>query len=359
MSRRAARRTAALAAAISVIGVALAGCTSSDEPHGAGTPASAPATTPATPDPSIVAVPFVTGFTIPWAVGLEGGLRNGTKGNDPGEWPTFPVAATRLWDTRTTWLHLEPADDQWSWTTLDSHLAKAEQRGVDDVTLVLASTPGWAAVRTTPDDAPWLGPGSASPPRELDQWREYVRTVAERYRGRIAVYEIGNEPNLLTFWNGTAAEYAQLVQVAAEEILAADPDATVAVNAGLVRRANDLPALTTWLGPAVEAAQVDVVTVHVYPSVAQVEGVIDLLVAARRELAAITDAPAWVTELNVRDGSSLPADEQGDVVAGLGRAVEAAGFARAYWYAWTDLGPESLIQFAPGTPGARALSASG
>lgn len=312
-------------------------------------------TRPTSPAPTSAA--FVTGLTIPWAVGGERIRRDGTKGNDPGEWPPFPVQATRLWDARTTWLHLEPADDQWTWTTLDAHLAKAEREGVDDVTLVLASTPRWAAQRTTEDDADWLGPGSASPPKDLDQWREYVHTVAEHYRGRITTYEIGNEPNLTTFWNGTPQEYAELVAAASQEIRQADPGATIAVNAGLVRRADDLPDLATWLAPALERADVDVATVHVYPSVAQIDGVIDLLVATREELSRLTDLPLWVTETNVRDGSALPPDEQARVVTDLPRAVEAAGFDRAYWYAWTDLGPQNLIQFAPGTPGARALSA--
>ena len=348
-------RAARISVGAMLMAVALAACTppprEPDEPVATVTASADPVPSTASP----VAVPFVTGLTIPWAVGGERIRRDGSQGNDPGEWPPFPVAATRLWDARTTWLHLEPADDRWAWTTLDAHLAKAEKEGVDDVMLVLASTPRWAAQRTTPDDADWLGPGSASPPKDLEQWREYVRTVAERYRGRIDAYEIGNEPNLRTFWNGTPGEYASLVQVAVEEIRQADPEATIAVNAGLVRRANDLPALATWLSPALAVADVDVVTVHVYPSVAQVERVIDLMVATRDELGRLTDLPAWVTEMNVRDGSSLPAPDQRVVVADLPRAVEAAGFDRAYWYAWTDLGPGSLIQFAPGTPGAREL----
>ena len=345
-----------------VVGLAiatLAACTTTTtdvppEPSTATQPSGSASPGPSAPEAAPAG--FVTGLTIPWAVGGERIRRDGTKGNDPGEWPPFPVAATRLWDARTTWLHLEPADDQWSWTTLDAHLAKAEQEGVDDVTLVLGGTPRWAAVRTSPDDAPWLGPGSASPPRDLEQWREYVRTVAARYVGRIDAYEIGNEPNLATFWNGTPSQFAELVTVAAEEIRAADPQATVAVNAGLVRRPDDLTALATWLTPAV-ADLADVVTVHVYPSVPQVGRVIDLLVATRQQLRAITDRPAWVTEVNVRDGSSLPPDEQQRVVADLPTAIEAAGFDRAYWYAWTDLGPRRLIQFAPGSPGADALAA--
>ena len=274
------------------------------------------------------------------------------------------MAATRLWDTRTTWLHLEPADGQWNWTTLDAHLAKAAAEGVDDVTLVLAGTPRWAAIRETDDDAPWLGPGSASPPKDVEQWRDFVTETASRYRGQIDAYEIGNEPNLATFWNGTSQEYAELVSVAADAIGEADPDARIVVNAGLVRGERDLDALARWLGPLAEGtdgdprAAIDVVSVHLYPEPADLPDVPDLLQGIRTALAdaGFGGTPAWVTEVNVQDGSSLPTAQQGSAVTTLTRQIDDAGFARAYWYAWTDLGPENLVQFSPGEPGARALA---
>ena len=254
----------------------------------------------------------MSGLTIPWAVGGERIERDGTAAHDPGEWPDFPVRAIRLWDTRTTWLHLEPADDQWDFATLDAHLAKAAQEGVDDVTLVLAGTPRWASVRETADDAPWLGPGSASPPKDMEQWREYVRTVATRYAGRIDHYEIGNEPNLLTFWNGTVREFSDLVRSATEEIRSADPSATVIVNAALLRRPADLEALDTWLAPLAGNGMIDAVSVHVYPRAADLPRLPELLEQARARVGAagFGDLPLWVTEINVQDGSSMAGPDQ-------------------------------------------------
>lgn len=320
-------------------------------------PAATVATEQSTTGPTTQQAGFVTGLNVPWAVGGKRIERDGTTRHDTGEWPDFPVSAIRLWDTRTAWLHLEPADDQWDFATLDAHLAKAEQEGVDDVTLVLAGTPRWAAVRETPDDAPWLGPGSASPPADLEQWREYVRTVASRYAGRIDHYEIGNEPNLLTFWNGTADEFADLVRIAAGEIDAADPAATVIVNAGLVRRPADIKALDAWIGPVAGSDLIDVISVHVYPTTDRLAQLPELLAGARAALAAsgFAEVPAWVTEVNVQDGSMMTDAGQESVIGSITAQIEDAGFVRAYWYAWTDLGPLNLIQLAPGTAGARAL----
>ena len=332
-------------------GIVLAACQAS--PPSGGEP---------TVSPSATALPPltgpVTGLTIPWAVGGTRIERSGEVRVDPGEWPAFPVDAIRLWDTRTTWLNLEPADDQWDFVTLDAHLAKARAKGVRDVMLVLGGTPRWAAQRVTPDDAPWLGPGSASPPRDLVQWREYVRTVATRYAGRIDAYEIGNEPNLLTFWNGSPAEHAELVRAAVDEITAADPAARILVGGPVLRRSADLGALDTWLGSVAGDGRIDGVSVHVYPDAADLADVPVLLASARARLddLGLGGRPAWVTEINVSDGSVLTAQEQGRAVEDLTAQTYAAGFERVYWYAWTDLGPLELIQLHDGTPGGEVLA---
>ena len=80
-----------------------------------------------------------------------------------GEWPDIPMASVRLWDTRTAWLHVEPAQDQWAFEMLDANIDMAMGHGVTDTTLVLWGTPGWAAESLSADDAPWLGPGVSGP----------------------------------------------------------------------------------------------------------------------------------------------------------------------------------------------------
>jgi GH35 family endo-1,4-beta-xylanase len=263
----------------------------------------------------------------------------------------------RLWDSRTTWRDLQPSPGRWNFGTLDALLATAAAHGTSDITLVLAGTPQWASVRTSPADAPWIGPGSASPPRDLHEWSAYVATVAARYRGRISTYEIGNEPNLPTFWNGTPAQWAGYVAVAASAIRSADPSATVVADVGLIRGARDLPAVGQFAGLAAISPYVDAFAIHAYPSRRTLATMPDVLAHARALLTAVGAGgrPVWVTEVNVSDGSSLSDSRQRAAVRLLTRAIASAGYARAFWYAWTALGPANLIQLAPRTPGAAAL----
>ena len=61
-----------------------------------------------------------------------------------------------------------------------------------DLVLTLALSPTWASARPT-EASPYFK-GSAAEPGDIRQWEDYVRTVAERYKGRIMLYEIWNEP---------------------------------------------------------------------------------------------------------------------------------------------------------------------
>jgi len=314
---------------------------------------------PAGPEPVTVmqAGPAV-GLTIPWAVGGLRFDRSGSTISEPEAWPAAHVDAVRLWDTRTAWLNLEPRDDAWRWDNLDAHVAKAEAEGVQKVTLVLAGTPRWAAARESVNDAPWMGSGSASPPADPEQWRDFVDHVVERYAGRIDAYEIGNEPNLAMFWNGSPEEFATHVAIATEAIRAGDPDATVVVDAALVRSARDASAPERWLGPlAALGVRPDAISFHLYPAAPFLEQVPRLI---RRTMASIAlagfgDLPVWVTEVNVLNGASMAADHQAEAVDDIGMHLRNAGIDHVYWYAWTQLGPQDLMPLGPGTPAALAL----
>jgi polysaccharide biosynthesis protein PslG len=304
------------------------------------------------------------GMNIPWAVGGLRIERDGTKNDFPGTWPTTPVSSQRLWDTRTSWADLEPAQGQLNFARLDQFVTKAQDNGLHDVLMVLSGTPRWAASQVLSTDAAWIGPGSASMPVDLGAWRQFVSAVATRYKGRITAYEIGNEPNLKTFWNGTPDQWRQYVTAAAEVIRQVDPSATIAVNVGVVSRSKDVGRLTTWLKPIKSLAsnhQVDAVTVHFYPYPGDVKNsttilkkIIDTL--KKEHWASV---PRWITEINVRNGSGLRASEQVSDVPTLVRNAQKAGFDRLYWYAWTSLGPEDLIQFYAGEPGEQALQQLG
>jgi hypothetical protein len=61
----------------------------------------------------------------------------------------------------------------------------------------------------------------------MGAWREHVRYIARRYAGRIAYYEVWNEPDAGNWYTGTVRQLAELTRIAAEEIRAADPAARI------------------------------------------------------------------------------------------------------------------------------------
>jgi hypothetical protein len=79
---------------------------------------------------------------------------------------------------------------------------------------------------------PWAN-GSGDrfvPPRSAADFGAFVGTFASRLRGKVAGYEIWNEPDTAAFWHGGApdvAKYVELLKAAHTSIKAADPSAAV------------------------------------------------------------------------------------------------------------------------------------
>jgi len=297
-------------------------------------------------------------MNVPWAVGGPRIEPDGSLRAFPGDWPDLPVTGLRLWDTRTAWLNLEPADDDWRMAHLDALVAKAEARGVSHLTLVLAGTPRWAAARVSPGEAPWLGPGSASPPRDLGQWRQFVRTVASRYAGRIDAYQVWNEPTDRTFFTGTPTQWAELVAAAALEVRAADPAARLIASGIPMNTVADLDRSKPWLAAlAASDARVDALAVHWYPRTwRQLRGLAQLAGRFRARSRALgLPGALWVTEANARVSRRFTQEIQSLVISTLIDQAQRARTESLIWYAWLDL-PTRLMPIHRGTPAARAIA---
>lgn len=298
------------------------------------------------------------GLSVPWAIGGARIERSGRLRNHPGEWPNMPVSVVRLWDTRTAWLDIEPRRLTYRFARLDANIAKARANGAK-VIVVLGGTPRWAARSMRVTDAPWLGPGSASPPTAWADWSRFVRTVVSRYRGQVYAYEIWNEPNIQTFWNGSALEYATLVDLGARAIRAGDPGALVMASGFTVGRPERVARLKPWIEAiGGSSTRIDVVTLHWYPYADTNPMAVRAAVASTRGLmreAGLATTRIGVTEANVREGGNLSASRQRAWIRVLAGEYQRLGVDPVVWYAWSDLVPRDLIQFYPGTPGAQAL----
>jgi hypothetical protein len=248
-------------------------------------------------------------------------------------WPSVPFHEWRLWDAYVTWPYLEPQQGRWNFEVLDSYVTMAEKNGVA-VLLPLGMSPRWASMR--PNEASTYQPGNAAPPRDINQWRTYVETVATRYKGRIHQYEIWNEPNLKMFWTGTVDQMLNLTREASEIIHSVDPSAIVVSPSATT--VNGVAWLSEFLAMG-GGQHVDVIGYHFYVMPQPPEAMVPLVERVRQTMQehGVAAKPLWNTETGWALPKPFPSDE---LAAGyLARAVIlawSAGVERFYWYSWDN-----------------------
>ena len=242
-------------------------------------------------------------------------------------WPSMPIPEWRLWDAAVNWPNLEPSKGQWQFGRLDLYVSLAKQHGTG-LLLPLSYTPSWASGR----------PEITAPPQNLEDWRNYVKTVVSRYKGRIQAYEMWNEPNLSDFWSGTIDQMVMLTKEASAIIRSIDPQAII-VSASPTAEWG-IP----WFVEFVKKGGVqsaDVVGYHFYgdPPSAPPEAMVPVIQRVRRIMSenGLGNKPLWNTET----GWLVPAKMESEEIAAafLARAyivAWAAGVQRFYWYAWDN-----------------------
>jgi hypothetical protein len=254
-------------------------------------------------------------FTNPAGAPVSGGV----------PWPPDRFGTLRLWDSGTSWTALEPVKGVWNWQPLDTWVAAAQQHGVHDILLTLGQTPGWAS--TNPDVVNYVGAGAPAPPADIQDWRDYISAVAERYQGRIRYYEIWNEPNDPTYYTGTVAELAQLTAEAYSILKAVDPDNTV------VSPAAYLPGYLDQLLQAGVGSNVDMIAFHFYetPPENTATAIANVRLVMARNGAGAT--PLWDTE-GASGDNTVPEDLAAAYLVRKYLVDLAFGSIRYDWYAW-------------------------
>lgn len=155
------------------------------------------------------------------------------------DWPGTEFGFLRLWDAGVLWRELEPSKGVWKLDLLDRYVSEAQQRNVK-VLLTLGQTPKWAALK--PGAHSPYGNGASSEPRAMSDWRNYVDTLARRYKGRIQAWEIWNEIDVKHFYSGEYARLAEMERIAVEVLKSVDAAnivLTPSVQGGAYRQLND------------------------------------------------------------------------------------------------------------------------
>jgi len=147
-------------------------------------------------------------------------------------WPEkTQISSIRLWDTRTRWAEIEPRPNEWNFDRMDNIVELAMSHNAS-IVYVFGSTPIWASSRPT-ENCPY-GKGCSAEPKNMSDWENYVRTVAQRYKGRITAYELWNEPffselqsriDLTYFYTGSVTKMIDMARIARQVLDEIDPSA--------------------------------------------------------------------------------------------------------------------------------------
>jgi polysaccharide biosynthesis protein PslG len=119
------------------------------------------------------------------------------------------------------WAGVEPIrGGSLNWSNVDKVVNAAVAKNLS-VMGFINSTPSWAVAQG--------GRPLSGRPASPDVYADFAAKVAQRYQGKIAAYEIWNEPNAITFYTPAPdpAGYTDLLKAAYPKIKAIDPSVTI------------------------------------------------------------------------------------------------------------------------------------
>ena len=280
-----------------------------------------------------------------------------------GETTSVNDGSIRLWDSGVAWGQVEQKKGKYWWNGLDAAIQNANNQGLS-IMYVLGSTPKWAASNTKQGTYP--NKGAASNPKSIKDWKNWVTAVVKRYGNSIDSYQIWNEANLTTFWQGTPKQMAKLTQEAYKIIRKYDPTAKVVAASTTLRLQSAYKKFFPSYLKELKKLKwpVDVISVHGYPASsgtpADRAALIQQAQADMKKGKVPASKPLWDTEVNygiAGPGSGNPRR----VIDGADAAAWVAqtyldnirlGVGRAYWYYWFNNSNLVGIQMFNGTAGA-------
>ena len=246
-------------------------------------------------------------------------------------WPDVPFGSWRIWDAYVSWFDVQPRRGEWDFKKLDSYIDLAQQHGVD-VLLPLAMSPPWAS--SNPGGS---YQGHTAPPKDMNDWRNYVRTVGTRYKGRIHNYEIWNEPNLDHYYSGNMGQMVALTREASQILKEIDPSIRIVSPSGTGSSSG-----TSWLDAFLSnggGQYVDVIGFHFYVNPNPPESVVDLIRKVRSIMAkhGIETKYIWDTESGWAVPNPFPSAEQAAAYVARAYVLHwAASVSRFFWYSWDN-----------------------
>ena len=246
-------------------------------------------------------------------------------------WPTVSIGALGK-GTEVVWPYVEQTKGVFNWGNLDAWVSKAQSEGVSFF-FSPEKVPPWAAA--DPSSCAPTYPGSSvmgctSTVANVQDWDDYVTALVTRYKGRIQIYELWNEPD--ADFTGTMADLVTFTTHEYNIIRAIDPAAFILSPSPCGMDS----LLDNWLA-AGGPTGVDGISFHAYPwNVPPAPESVIRYVNNIKAIAAkhgLSSKPIWNTE-GSWGTTGLTSDAQVAAVARFYLLQWSNGVSRFYWYAW-------------------------
>ncbi len=275
-------------------------------------------------------LPFTTSGPIPAAF-------FGMHVMEPRHWPTVPFGALGK-GTGVTWDYIEPKKGQFDWLRLDRFVNDANAHGLGYM-FSADGVPPWAASdRSACHQRPPFGTYCLSNVSKMEDWDTFVRALVTRYKGRIQVYELWNEPQ--NGFVGTVSQMVALTQHEHDIIRSLDPTAKILSPSAISYGAAYLDNYFAEGG----TKDIDAVAMHAYPNpsndVAEfMTGSVTDGIKKVMNNYGLANKPIWDTEGSWGDkaeGAITDPDLQAAFVARDYLLHWSVGISRFYWYGWDN-----------------------
>lgn len=247
------------------------------------------------------------------------------------------------------WRGVERQQGVYNWSVPDSIIQIASENGIK-VLAVVTATPIWIADAPDSlltDDVPACAaiPYRRYPPKDFEIWSDFMTKASARYKGRVAAWEIWNEPDLdrlkigspcgARYWCGTSGQFARLVVAAAEGVRKGDVTAPVVMGGLALATPGDLQFLREVAQnqryPALR--RVDALAFHFYKDSSDAALAVADVRAVLSE-SGLPSIPIWVTETG--RSSSDSEENQKAYLQSVLPAFKRSGIERSFWWRLLD-----------------------
>ena len=289
--------------------------------------------------------------------------------NSRAEFPRIGAPWERAHPGHASWETIEPRRIEYRWDEIDAYVRKAQAHGVQILFTIWPFNDHDQSVCNAhlPESPPLppcaTGKGKNSrdfaslakrrgKPCDMNAYRAFLRLLVERYDGDgvdditglrypVKYWEIGNEPDMKFFFQGSPRDYFDLLKGSFEAIRSADPEANVvlaAPSAGVPNIETRRPSYWEEVFSYGAADYFDIAGIHNFPGIGSYRQFLDSHGAGKK--------PIWLSE-------PCPAG----IDRSLGSEQVAVALAEVFRRAFLD-GAERIFVGRPGYTTRRAITLS-